>query len=108
MAEIYEMENYEATENEGTFNGDSGESGNRNGSLVTGLIIGGAALAVGGAIAATKAISKKIKAKKEDKPAKQKTKLKLFARVPVEEAAEEPVEKVEAEVVETKEDKKAK
>lgn len=85
MEETMEMETYEGTVEEAE------ESGNKNGSLVTGLIIAGGVALVGGAIAAGKAISKKIKAKKEDKP-KVKKRLRLV-EVPIEEkAVEKPAE----------------
>ena len=101
MAEIYEMETVETYEGEVE---TTEESGNKGG-LVTGLIIAGGTLVVGATIAGVKAISKKVKAKKEDKP-KVKKRLRLV-EIPVEEKTEEPAEEVEAEVAESKE-KKAK
>lgn len=95
MSEIYENETMETEVLEGTVEDTENESGNKLG--LAAVVVGLGALAVGGTVAAVKA----LKNKKADRPKKQKTKLKLV-RVPVEEKTEEPiVEESEEKVEET-------
>lgn len=96
MSEMYGMETtMEPMESyEGTVE-YTDEEGNDKG-LTPWLIAGGVTL-VGAAVVGVRALMKKAK----DKPKKQKTKLKLFARVPVEETVDEEVEEIEEDIVET-------
>lgn len=110
METTMEMENNvnvdEVEVYEGTVEG-AGSKSDKGG--LTPLLVGGALALGAGAVALYHKV-KETKKDKEEKPTKQKTKLKLFARVPVEdepvEDVEPEVEKVDGEVVETKATKK--
>lgn len=106
METTMEMETNDDVETyEGTVEGGTESKTDKGG--LTPLLVGGALALGAGAVALYHKV-KDSKKDKEEKPAKQKTKLKLFVRVPVEdESTEEPeVEKVEGDVVETKTTKK--
>lgn len=86
MSEIYEVQEQEFDYAE-EFGGDeTSATESKSGKGLTAVVVGGTLLLGGLAVAGIKKLKNK---KAEDKPEKSKTKLKLFARVPVEEPVEE-------------------